>query len=166
MGRRRCRGVKNVENINPAQDLASLSPEDAAGQIADRSGAEIVGLLSRLRPAFVQDVLAAMPSEARGRALAAAPDEVSRQWQRNALYESGTIGRMMEPVIGAYAPDLSVGETIESLRELVKMAFITYIYVVDRGERLLGIVTMRDLLFSEHNRKLSEVMLKDPFALQ
>ena len=155
-----------MENIHPAQDLASLSVEDAAAQIADKSGAEIVALLSRLRPAFVQDVLATLQPEARARALAAAPDEVSRQWQRNALYEPGTIGRMMEPVIGAYAPDLTVGETIESLRELVKMAFITYIYVVDRSERLLGIVTMRDLLFSEHNKTLSEVMLKDPFALK
>jgi magnesium transporter len=91
---------------------------------------------------------------------------VSRQWQRNALYEQGTVGRMMEPVIGSYPPEESVGETIESLRELVKMAFITYIYVVDRSERLLGIVTMRDLLFSEHSKMLSEVMLKDPFALQ
>ena len=107
-----------------------------------------------------------MPAEARARALAAAPDEVSRQWQRNALFVQGTIGRMMEPVIGAYAPDETVGDTIESLRELVKMAFITYIYVVDRSERLLGIVTMRDLLFSERDRKLSDVMLKDPFALK
>ena len=155
-----------MNNINPSQDLAALSPEDAANAIAGSSGAEIVAALSRLRPAFVQDVLAAMPVESRTRALAAAPDETSRQWQRNALYDVGSVGRMMEPVIGAYPPDQSVGDTIESLRELVKMAFITYIYVVDRSERLLGIVTMRDLLFSEHNRKLSEVMLKDPFALK
>jgi magnesium transporter len=155
-----------VNNINPTQDLAALSPEDAANAIAGSSGAEIVAAVSRLRPAFVQDVLAAMPVESRTRALAAAPDEVSRQWQRNALYEQGTVGRMMEPVIGSYPPEESVGETIESLRELVKMAFITYIYVVDRSERLLGIVTMRDLLFSEHSKMLSEVMLKDPFALQ
>jgi magnesium transporter len=155
-----------VKNINPAPDLASLSAEDAAASLADKSGAELVALLSRLRPALVQDILALLPAESRARALAAAPDEVSRQWQRNALYEQGTIGRMMEPVIGAYAPDQSVGETIESLRELVKMAFITYIYVVDRNERLLGIVTMRDLLFSEHHKKLSDVMLREPFALQ
>ena len=155
-----------MNNINPAQDLAALSPEDAAARIAGSTGAEIVAVLSHLRPAFVQDVLAALPVESRARALAAAPDEVSRQWQRNALYEQGTVGRMMEPVIGAYPPEESVGDTIESLRELVKMAFITYIYVVDRSERLLGIVTMRDLLFSEHNKTLSEVMLKDPFALK
>ena len=155
-----------MNNIQPAQDLAALSAEDAAAQLADKSGAEIISLLSRLRPAVTQDILALLPTEARARALAAAPDELSRQWQRNALYAQGTIGRMMEPVIGAYAPDETVGDTIESLRELVKMAFITYIYVVDRSERLLGIVTMRDLLFSEHDRKLSEVMLKDPFALK
>jgi len=87
-----------------------------------------------------------MPVESRGRALAAAPDEVSRQWQRNALYEQGSVGRMMEPVIGAYPPEQSVGDTIESLRELVKMALITYIYVVDRSERLLCIVTMREVI--------------------
>ena len=155
-----------MNDINQTQDLAALSPEDAAAAIAGKSGAEIVALLSRLRSAFVQDILAAMPVESRGRALAAAPDEISRQWQRNALYEQGTVGRMMEPVIGAYPPEESVADTIESLRELVKIAFITYIYVVDRSERLLGIVTMRDLLFSERNKTLSEIMLRDPFALQ
>jgi magnesium transporter len=155
-----------VNNINQAQDLAQLTAEDAAAALAERSGAEIVAHLSRQRPAFTQDVLAAMPPESRARALAAAPDEVSRQWQRNALYEPGAIGRMMEPVIGAYAPERSVGDTIDSLRELVKIAFITYIYVVDRSERLLGIVTMRDLLFSERGSTLSEIMLPDPFALQ
>jgi magnesium transporter len=155
-----------VNDINHTQDIATLSAEDAAAQLNDKSGAEIVTQLSRLRPAFVQDILALLSAESRAKALAAAPDELSRQWQRNALYEQGTIGRMMEPVIGAYGPDETVGDTIESLRELVKMAFITYIYVLDRSERLLGIVTMRDLLFSEHDRKLSEVMLKDPFALK
>jgi magnesium transporter len=155
-----------MNNTNPTPDLAALSPDDAAAAIAAASGAEIVAALRRLRPAFAQDVLAAMPVESRSRALAAAPDEVSQQWQRNALYEEGAVGRMMEPVIGAYPPDQSVADTIESLRELVKMAFITYIYVVDRGERLLGIVTMRDLLFCERGATLSEIMLRDPFALQ
>jgi len=150
---------------NSGQDLAALPPADAAEAIAGRSGGDIVAALARLRPALAQDVLDALPQESRARALAAAPDDLSRQWQRNARYATGSIGRMMEPVVGSYPPDQTVGETIESLRELVKMAFITYIYVVDRGDRLLGIVTMRDLLFSDHQRTLAEVMLKDVFAL-
>jgi magnesium transporter len=41
----------------------------------------------------------------------------------------------------------------------VKLAFITYIYVVDDDGRLLGIVTMRDLLFNERATALRDVML-------
>ena len=33
---------------------------------------------------------------------------------------------------------------------MVKSAFITYVYVLDPDEHLLGIVTMRDLLFSDN----------------
>ncbi len=155
-----------MNNNDPAPDLGSLNAEDAAKMLAEAGGGEIVAALTHLRPAIAQDILDALPLEARKRALAAAPDELSRQWQRNALYERETVGRMMEPVIGAYPPDNTVAETIESLRELVKIAFITYVYVVDRNERLHGIVTMRDLLFSERSKTLSEVMLRDVFALK
>jgi magnesium transporter len=72
---------------------------------------------------------------------------------------------MMEPVIATFAPETSIGEAIEALRELVKNAFITYAYVIDAQERLLGIVTMRDLLFSRRDQPLGEVMLKNVFAL-
>jgi magnesium transporter len=37
--------------------------------------------------------------------------------------------------------------------------------VIDEDEHLLGIVTMRDLLFSEHGKTLGEVMIKEVFAL-
>jgi len=72
----------------------------------------------------------------------------------------------MEPVVAAFPPDMKVGETIEKLRELVTRALITYVYVVDAETRLLGIVTMRDLLFSGRDRTLEQVMLRGAFALR
>jgi magnesium transporter len=72
---------------------------------------------------------------------------------------------MMEPVVGAFPPGQTVGQTIERLRELVKSAFITYIYVTDAEQRLYGVVTMRDLLLSSHEKRLDEIMMKDVFAL-
>src|SRR5437899_1889662 len=148
-----------------ADEVKSRSAPDAAARLASFSGLEIAAALMRLSPGFAQDVLGALPDEARERALAAAPPEVSRQWQRNALYEPDAIGRMMEPVLAAFSHQRTVGETIEQLREMVKSALITYVYVVDAAEYLLGIVTMRDLLFSDHDRLLSEVMFRDVFAL-
>ena len=149
-----------------ADDVKSHSAAAAAAKLEHHGGAAIAAALGRVAPDFAQDVLAALPIAARKRALAAASAELSRQWQRNAAYAKETIGRMMEPLVAAYPPDQTVGETIDKLRELVKTTFITYVYVVDPQECLLGLVTMRDLLFSDNAATLRNVMFRDPFALQ
>jgi magnesium transporter len=149
-----------------AEEIQTRSAEGAAVKLAERAGEDIAAALMRLSPGFAQDVLGALSDEARERALGAAPPEVSRQWQRNAQYHADHIGRMMEPVLAAYPPTQTLADTIEALSELVKTSFVTYVYVVDDEGRLLGIVTMRDLLFSERSRTLGDVMLREVFALQ
>jgi magnesium transporter len=151
--------------LSLADEVKARNAGGAAEKLANLQGAEIANELVHLSPAFAQDVLAALPNDARERAISAAPDDVARQWQRNSLYDPGTVGRMMEPVVADFPPDRKVGETVEELRELVTRALITYVYVVDAEGRLLGIVTMRDLLFSDRERKLEDVMLRGAFAL-
>lgn len=146
-------------------EVKSRSANAAAAKLEAFGGAAIAATLSRLSPAFAQDVLEALPERARERALGAASGELARQWQVNARFAKDTIGRMMEPVVAAYPPEQSVADTVAKLRELVKTTFITYVYVVDAQSRLLGIVTMRDLLFSDHASQLKNVMYRDPFAL-
>jgi magnesium transporter len=148
-----------------AEEIKTRSATGAAAKLAAHDGPEIVAALLRLSPGFAQNVLGALPDEARERVLAAAPEEISRQWQRNAFYEPNAVGRMMEPVVGAFPPGQTVGETIERLRELVKTAFITYIYVTDPEGRLLGVVTMREMLLSAREQRLEEIMIRDVFAL-
>jgi magnesium transporter len=152
-------------NIDLSDEIKSRSHASAAGKLASLPGEDIARQLMHLSPGFAQDVLGALPTEARERATSAAPADVARQWQRNALYDPGTVGRMMEPVVAAFPPDAEVGEVVEELRELVTRALITYVYVVDPEEHLLGLVTMRDLLFSSHERTLDQVMLQGAFAL-
>ena len=147
------------------EEIKSRSAPGAAAKLAGRSGTEIVAGLLSLNAGFAQDVLGALPDEARERALAAAPAPVAAQWQRNAFYEENSVGRMMEPVIAAFSPGQTVGETIAELRELVKSVLVTYCYVVDGESRLVGVVTMRELLFAEDERQLEEIMDRKVFAL-
>jgi magnesium transporter len=154
-----------TSTLDLSDDIKSRSAPGAAKKLALLPGAEIAAELMRLSPAFAQDVLAELPNDARERAIAAAPADVARQWQRNALYDRDTVGRMMEPVVAAFPPERTVAETIEELRELVTRALITYVYVVDPQNHLLGIVTMRDLLFSDRARRLDQVMLRGAFVL-
>ena len=158
-----------VNNKTPAQLAAELkrcAPDQGAALLAGHDGAVIAATLALLNPATLQDVIAELPSDAREHALAAASPEQSRQWQRNALYPEGTLGRMMDPVLAAFPPEVTVGDAIETLRERVKSHLVTYCYVTGDHDRLLGVVTMRDLLFSDNTRTLGEIMLRDVFALR
>ena len=158
-----------VNSKTPAQlaaEVKQASPDQGAALLVPMDGAMIAQTLALLNPATLQDVMAELPSEARERALAAASAEQSRQWQRNAMYPDGTLGRMMDPVLAVFPPEITVGDAIETLRETVKSQLVTYCYVTDEHDHLLGVVTMRDLLFSDDQRTLGDVMLRDVFALR
>jgi magnesium transporter len=149
-----------------AEEIRTRSAQAAARKLEQFAPGDVASALMELTPAFAQDVLASLPDASRELAFSAAPDAVARQWERNSLYGHDAIGRLMEPVVGAFTPEWSVGETVEALREHVKAMRITYVWVVDGEGRLSGIVTMRDLLFAARHLTLREVMTKDPFVLQ
>jgi magnesium transporter len=157
---------KQTSTAELAEQMKALSASAAAKKIAKIDGAGIASVITRLSAPFAQDVLAALPAASREAAFAAAPPDIAQQWRENARYPAGTIGRLMEPVTAAFAEKRTVGETIDALRELVKTRFITYIWVVDETHCLLGIVTMRDLLFNDRSKTLGEVMLRDVFAIE
>jgi magnesium transporter len=158
-----------VTDSNPATTpplaalLRSQPPREAARTIEAEPVGRAIEALVELNPASTQDLLAELAEATLSTLVKAAPREVAQQWLRNARFAQGAIGRLMEPAYAVFAPGQSVGEAVEQLRAVVRTAFVTYGYVTDPGGRLLGLVTMRDLLFSERTAALGEVMLKDAF---
>jgi magnesium transporter len=149
-----------------ATQLKALPPEEAGALLERTQPAQAAEALQELNPAVVAAILAGLDKGARSLIASSAPTDVAEQWKRNASYPKGTIGRLMDAPLAVFSPDMTVGESIEALRPIVRTAFVTYIYVVDAERRLEGLVTMRDLLFNPHDAKLSEVMLRHPFELK
>lgn len=83
-----------------------------------------------------------------------------------ATYPEKSIGRLMEPPVAVFPPNLTVGEATEQIRELAASRLFTYGYITDDAGVLLGVVTMRDLLLHEKADRLEDFMLRSPFALQ
>lgn len=81
-------------------------------------------------------------------------------------YPEDSIGALMEPPLAVFLPTQTVGEAIETIRELVKSQFITYAWVLEADGKLVGVITMRDLLFNDRSVTLGEVMLRNVFALK
>jgi len=146
-----------------AMQVRSLPPEEAAAVIERAQPAQAAEALQELNPAIVQSILAQLDKGARRLIAASAPPEVAEQWKRNTQYPEGTIGHMMEAPLAVFSPGMTVGDAVQALRPLVRSVFVTYLYVADADHKLVGLVTMRDLLFSAHESRLEEVMLRDPF---
>jgi len=148
-----------------AAQIRLLPSNEAAALIERAVPAEAVEALLQLNPAIVQSILRELDAGPRRFLTASAAPEVGEQWRRNTRYPKGAIGQLMEPPLSVFHPDMTVGDAIEALRPLVRSAFVTYVYVVDSAGRLMGLVTMRDLLFNERSAHLEDVMLPNPFAL-
>lgn len=148
------------------REVRRRPPREAAEFLEHRAVAQVVGVLTELNPAVVQDLLPELPEERCAEILAAAPADVARQWARNQAYAEDSVGRLMDPPVAVFPPTLSVGEAIEKLRDLVKTRFITYCYITDPTGRLLGLVTMRELLFADNESRLEDVTLRDVFSLK
>ena len=158
--------VETVPRQSPlAAQIRYLPAREAAAVIERSPPAQAVEALLQINPAIVQTILAEMDASSRALIAGSAPGEVAEQWTRNTAYAAGTLGQLMEPALAVFRPEMTVGEAIEMLRPLVRLAFVTYAYVVDEKGRLLGLVTMRDLLFNDHAARIGDVMMKDPFSL-
>jgi magnesium transporter len=81
-------------------------------------------------------------------------------------YSDQTVGRLMENPVAVFPAQLTVAEATERVRELAAKRLFTYCYIVDGTDKLLGVVTMRDLLLQDRAAPLESFMLRDPFVLR
>ena len=147
-------------------EVKARSAPEAAALIGEHPAPVIAAVLAELNPGFAQDILAAFPGGLKDAVLHAVAPELSLQWQRNQSYPEDSIGRLMEPAYAVFRPGMTVAQTVERLRALLKIHFITYGYVIDEAGRLSGLITMRDLLFAEEHERLESLMLREVFTLR
>jgi magnesium transporter len=138
--------------------LQSRAPHEAADTLQNLAPALAVQALTRLNPMVAQQILKELEDQQRCEILAAAPVEKARQWMGNQAYPEDSVGWLMEPPVGIFRAHMTVAETIEGLRRLTRKAIITYGYVTDEQNRLLGVLVMRDLLLAQPDQRLKEVM--------
>jgi magnesium transporter len=155
----------DTDRLELIRAAKARAPREAAALLAEYPAARIAGVLHDLNPARTQDILAELPGGLVDGIVQATSPALARQWRTNQQFAEGAIGRMMEPVRAVFRPDASVRDTVEQLRPLVRTAFITYGYVTDEAGKLLGLITMRDLLFAAADVRLESIMLRNPFVL-
>ncbi|NLK41525.1 MAG: magnesium transporter [Planctomycetes bacterium] len=74
-----------------------------------------------------------------------------------AQYEEGTAGAVMSSDYAVLRPEMTVEEAIEQLRiQAPEKETIYYIYVVDENRRLIGFVSLKDIIVSKPKRRIRD----------
>jgi magnesium transporter len=146
--------------------IRELDSQGAMERLQSLSDAEIAATLSELGPGHAIDILEKFAPERRSRIAAATLSGEGEQWLKDWHYPEDSVGRLVETAHAVFRPETPVPDVIEAMRELVKRELITYIFATDAEERLVGVVTFRDLLYADRAQRLSDVMVREPFFLR
>jgi magnesium transporter len=83
-------------------------------------------------------------------------------------YAEDAAGGLMSSRYARVRPDMTVDEAIAYLRRqavaTIEPETIYYVYVLDSAQRLMGVISFRDLFASPGNRPVREVMVTDVIA--
>jgi magnesium transporter len=72
----------------------------------------------------------------------------------------------MSTEVTALPQDLSIAEAIEELRRLNEtLEQMFYVYVVDERGRLVGVLSMRDMIFARPDRRIADIMRRNVVAV-
>src|SRR5207248_1382984 len=140
----------------------SLTPRDKADLLFHLPPAELRSWMRGLAPDDAADLIQEMLPE-RERLLALLDDQTRREVQALLAYKEDHAGGLMNPRFARLRADMTVDEAITYLRrqtrQSVEMPY--YAYVLDAQQRLLGVVSFRELLAAPGDRRASEVMHRD-----
>ena len=78
-------------------------------------------------------------------------------------YVEGTAGALMTSDYATLAKDMSVAEALAALRvEAPDAETIYHAYVIDQQRKLLGVVSLRELILSNPEALIKDLMVRDP----
>ncbi len=77
-------------------------------------------------------------------------------------YEAGTAGRIMTPELISLKEGFTIAQALDRIRRLANVTeTIYYLYVTDNARRLTGTLSLRDLVTSQPQQTIGEIMTRE-----
>lgn len=146
--------------IDPRAEVFGYLPEMRQAELARCLGRkELADLVSRMSADERADLFNRLSEDERGVLLPALAQAEREDIRRLAGYEEGTAGAIMTSEYATVGPDLTAREAIEQLRrEAPDKETIYAAYVLDGERRLIGVVSLRDLIMADANAPVRTLM--------
>ena len=139
-------------------ELDVMTRTEMLEHMNDRS---ISDLLMEMPHEDVADIIGEMSEEVAQKILGSMGPAYSQEIEKLLKYEKDTAGGIMTKDFFALSEDITVQKAIDQLRAAEHVETIFYIYVVDRQQKLVGVVSLRKLIISSLNSTLKQIMTTD-----
>ena len=149
-----------------ADIFPNFQPHFSATVLKNFSPELLSSVAEKLDPQQGASLLLQLPAESRMQLLAGFPEKVKKTIQEILTYPENSAGRIMSPEFLAFHSEITVQNAIQRIRVLArKKSPASYAYVVDKENRLAGVINMRDLMLAPLAARLDEIMRRDVFSI-
>ena len=151
-------------DIDKAADLMEYLPPqmqvELLGDIDENLASQII---TQLPHDAAADVLGDMEEDESETYLDKLPHKFSEEVRELLTYNENTAGGIMNPAVLTVNSDMSVHDVLDYIRikaEKDNME-LYYVYVTDKQNHLMGVISLRKLLTSPINQKVEDIMISD-----
>lgn len=149
-----------------AEPLGEMDPDDSAELVAQLDRKEASLILSRMDPDDAVDLLLELPEEVQQELLSRLSRSDARVLTDLLAYPPDSAGGLMSPEVIPLSLSMSVQDAINHLRQRVQDAeTVYYAYAVDEANRLIGVLSLRDMALADPGRNLNDLVIRDAVSV-
>jgi magnesium transporter len=150
---------KGLDVETAAEALSELQPDVQAAIITGMDTDKAADIIEEMPPDEAADILSDLPLDKAKEILEQIEKEEAEDIQELLSHEEDTAGGLMNNDFISYPPATTVKEAIDRFRKDAEdVETVYYIYVLDENEKLLGVVSLRDLILADSEARLSDIM--------
>jgi magnesium transporter len=159
----RVEGFRLLPRADAEELFFTLASRDQYDLIVGLPPGDRRSWLRLLPPDDAADVLQEAPDDERGGLMALLDDQTRKECTALLAYAEDDAGGLMNPRYVRVRPDMTVDEAISYLRKQARerIETLAYAYVCDAQQKLLGVVSFRDLFAAQQGKLVRDVMKTD-----
>lgn len=156
----RAEGIKTLPRHQAEEFMSELVPEEQLEILRLLPTVERRSWMRVMAPDDAADLLQTCEPEERESFTAMLDDKTRTEVKALMAYKEDAAGGLMSPRFARVRPDMSVDQAIAYLRKQSRehLETIYYVFVLDEGQHLLGVVSFRELFIAKPELTVREVM--------
>jgi magnesium transporter len=154
--------LDECEASKVAEILTEMDAELSSSLLERLDPQKIAQLFSNMSPDDATSLASKLPEPLAGQVISCMEAQPAADVRELLEYKERTAGRIMTPNYFALEEDVTISEAITALqRRSEEFEMVFYLYVVDRRDHLVGVVSLRKLLTTPPHYQLKRIMVTD-----